>query len=530
MCACAPVGEYAPEPDRLLGDGAPHLVLGRAEPKRRRRQPLGLPPPQLRIGGVARRRERAGAAAPAPLLDAGDRDPHRAARRHEHGDVEDAVLLRADELLAVADDHVAAGRVRGQHLRHGAAGAHLGDLEAEAERLVEGDVLRAGPRPREERREDDPAVLHGLAHLDERLGGHARESPARRRGLTRARRVTEPRRKTCEACGRSNVGQPEVGLDLRQLGFPFRPCGALEGAVVLEEDVHELRVHGADLAEPVERRVPVGRLVERRESTDRDRRLDSEPASACPASARRICSRSESRARARRRRSRTRPRIALAFGQNDSDVPALGSQRTARPSQTGPRRGQKARNSAARSSRPMAFRKAAIAVLGEAARARAGTSTPGWRRLSERDPGTRRRTAAEELLLSAVHVDLHLSSWLPREKAQTADRQPSASQHASSPDRQDVILRARAVRSEVAPGDFSSDARCPRRRGHPAPRCERLLPPARHVLPRRPRALPAPARRTPTRTRSPTTSWSACCASSPPASAIRCRSAWSCTR
>ena len=49
---------------------------------------------------------------PAALLDAADRDAQRGARRHQDGDVERAVLLGAEDLLALVEqEHGQLGRV-----------------------------------------------------------------------------------------------------------------------------------------------------------------------------------------------------------------------------------------------------------------------------------------------------------------------------------------------------------------------------------------------------------------------------------
>ena len=56
--------------------------------------------------------ERGAAPLPAALLDAGDGDRQLRAGLDEHAHVEDPVLLRADELLAVVEQHPRVGRVR----------------------------------------------------------------------------------------------------------------------------------------------------------------------------------------------------------------------------------------------------------------------------------------------------------------------------------------------------------------------------------------------------------------------------------
>ena len=88
------------------------------------------------------------------------------ARLDEHGHVENAVLLRTDELLAVVEQHPRVGGVVHDELRHRAGVRGLVDPEAARQRLVEGDVLRDRVAAWEERGDDDPAVLHGLAELE----------------------------------------------------------------------------------------------------------------------------------------------------------------------------------------------------------------------------------------------------------------------------------------------------------------------------------------------------------------------------
>ena len=104
--------------------------------------------------------------APAPLLDARDGDRQLRARADEDADVEDPVLLRADEFLAVVEQHRAVGRVLDEELGHRARGRRLRDPEPARQRLVERDVRRDRVAAGEERCDDDPAVLHGLAELE----------------------------------------------------------------------------------------------------------------------------------------------------------------------------------------------------------------------------------------------------------------------------------------------------------------------------------------------------------------------------
>jgi hypothetical protein len=80
---------------------------------------------------------------------------HLGVRGREDGEVEHAVLLGADELLAVEQQHGAHRVVDEEQLRHAAALRHLGDPgEAARERLAEREVAglgRAGPQQREHR-------------------------------------------------------------------------------------------------------------------------------------------------------------------------------------------------------------------------------------------------------------------------------------------------------------------------------------------------------------------------------------------
>jgi len=69
-------------------------------------------------GGVAGR-EVATAVTPTPLLDAAHRDRQLRLRGHEHRGVEDAVLLRADQLLAVEEEQRLVGEVDDLELRDG---------------------------------------------------------------------------------------------------------------------------------------------------------------------------------------------------------------------------------------------------------------------------------------------------------------------------------------------------------------------------------------------------------------------------
>jgi hypothetical protein len=110
-----------------------------------------------------------GASAPASLLDAGDGDLRLALRGDEDGDVEDAVLLRADKLLAVVEEDVRVERVLGEQFRHGAGRVDLGDVEPERDGLLEREVLRAWICERKERRDHDAVMLDWITELDGEL-------------------------------------------------------------------------------------------------------------------------------------------------------------------------------------------------------------------------------------------------------------------------------------------------------------------------------------------------------------------------
>jgi len=68
---------------------------------------------------------------PATLLDAGDGNARLALRRDEHRHVQDPVLLRAEQLLAVVEEDARLERVRHEELGHGAGRVDLGHAEAE---------------------------------------------------------------------------------------------------------------------------------------------------------------------------------------------------------------------------------------------------------------------------------------------------------------------------------------------------------------------------------------------------------------
>ena len=174
----------------LVAHLVPDVALGETARERLRGEHLGLAAPEVGVRDVLRGAERVALPAPASLLDAGDGDRQLRARADEDADVEDPVLLRADELLAVVEQHGAVGRVLDDELGHRARVRRLRDPEPARQRLVERDVGRDRVAAGEERCDDDPAVLHGLAELEgvECHGGSpfgfTRESGVGAAGLT----------------------------------------------------------------------------------------------------------------------------------------------------------------------------------------------------------------------------------------------------------------------------------------------------------------------------------------------------------
>ena len=113
-----------------------------------------LHPPQRRVRGLRRRRERlaVAGAVPAAVLDAAHRHAHARPGADEDRHVERPVLLRAEDLLALVQEHVGVGRVEHDEVVHRRALVELLDEEAAREAVGEGDVL--GDRRRAEQRED----------------------------------------------------------------------------------------------------------------------------------------------------------------------------------------------------------------------------------------------------------------------------------------------------------------------------------------------------------------------------------------
>jgi hypothetical protein len=100
---------------------------------------------------------------PATLLDARNWDARLTLRGDEHRHVQDPVLLRAQQLLAVVEEHGRLERVDDRELGHGPGGVDLRHAEPERQRLLESQVLDKRLGPGKERGDDDAAVFDGLA-------------------------------------------------------------------------------------------------------------------------------------------------------------------------------------------------------------------------------------------------------------------------------------------------------------------------------------------------------------------------------
>jgi hypothetical protein len=109
----------------FLGDAFPHGALvgaGAAGAPHRETDRLGVAAAQLGEGNALGAGEAALAVAPAPaaLLDAGDRDVERGPAGHQQAEVEDAILLRARQLLAVEQEQLPGAAVQQSEMGHGA--------------------------------------------------------------------------------------------------------------------------------------------------------------------------------------------------------------------------------------------------------------------------------------------------------------------------------------------------------------------------------------------------------------------------
>jgi hypothetical protein len=96
----------------FLGERLQDLALRGTALEWGSREPLGLAPAKLRVRRMPRGAKIEAPRAPATLLDARDGNPSLAPSRDEHCHVQDPVLLRAEQLLAVVEKDVRVKRVR----------------------------------------------------------------------------------------------------------------------------------------------------------------------------------------------------------------------------------------------------------------------------------------------------------------------------------------------------------------------------------------------------------------------------------
>jgi ABC transporter len=118
---------------------------------------------QLRISGVLGGGEARTACVPASLLYARDLDSGVALRGDENGDVEDSVLLCAEQLLAVIEKDGSLEWVEGKQLGHRTSWVRFRNPEPERQGLLEGHVLRLRVGARKQGCDDNAAALDGLA-------------------------------------------------------------------------------------------------------------------------------------------------------------------------------------------------------------------------------------------------------------------------------------------------------------------------------------------------------------------------------
>src|SRR5262249_28942589 len=141
-------------------DVEPRVLRGHSSPDARLR---ALRAAKLRRGRPRRGREDARPVGPAPLLDAGDREGGDGLGRDQRRALDDAVLLGADELLAlVQEDGLVELVVEGERL-DGARLAQLAHRRTAGERLVEADVLERRRRAGDERKYGESAEVLRLA-------------------------------------------------------------------------------------------------------------------------------------------------------------------------------------------------------------------------------------------------------------------------------------------------------------------------------------------------------------------------------
>ena len=166
----------------FIGDVGPHaplIALAGAAPMQRLADIGGLAGAAAGVVGAAGAGELGGLGAPAPGLDAGDGDDDGPARRGQDAEVEDAVLLGADQFLAVQQQHRQVAVVDEAQLRHAAALAEFGDPGGPVRQgLVEEPVARLLRSRGQQGVEGEVEVLQGgpQGYLSQTVGdhGHAR--------------------------------------------------------------------------------------------------------------------------------------------------------------------------------------------------------------------------------------------------------------------------------------------------------------------------------------------------------------------
>jgi hypothetical protein len=127
---------------------------------------------QVGVGRLRRRGEAASAVLPAAGLHARDRDAGIHPARHQHRHVQDPVLLGADQLLAVVQQHRPRERVVHQQLRHRRLLADLADHEPLIERCIKRQVVGRGSAAGEQRHHRDAAMGDGIAELEGKVERH----------------------------------------------------------------------------------------------------------------------------------------------------------------------------------------------------------------------------------------------------------------------------------------------------------------------------------------------------------------------
>src|SRR6185369_10375887 len=121
---------------------------------------------QRRILVAAAARKAARVVAPAPLLYARDGNLYGRARGDDYRRVDDAVLLRADEQLAVNDNHVAVGLVVDEEVWDASAFGNFSHLyESTRERLLEFEEGERAILPYEDGRYLELPDRDGLARV-----------------------------------------------------------------------------------------------------------------------------------------------------------------------------------------------------------------------------------------------------------------------------------------------------------------------------------------------------------------------------